>query len=106
MALALFKEEIDDVQVELQRLRQANTIRSGSSGSRLPNPQRDPFAHRYYLRDGCVAVEHRNRFAAADDSKIFAETRLEVRDPDFFHTLIMTRDGHDGNHAGYQNRRV
>src|SRR5262245_40557914 len=97
MTLALFEKQIDDVDVEFQRLRQLDAIRRGSPGGRLPDPQRHPFPHGNDLRHWRLAVEHGNRLAVSDGSEVLAEAGFEFRYPNGFHASIMTRNSHEAS---------
>ena len=97
MALALFQQQVDDIDVELQRPGQLDTIRRGSSGRRLADPQRHALTHRDDLRHRRFAVEHGNRLTVSDRPEVLAQAGLEFGYPNGFHPSIMTRNSHKAN---------
>ncbi len=58
MSLALLEQELDDIHVQLQRLRPANTIEGRGRWSRLSDTQGWSLAEWDDLGDGRVAIEH------------------------------------------------
>lgn len=85
MALAFLEQKIDDLKIQLQRFRQTHTIRRRSARNWPSNPQRDSGAHRYYLRDGRVAVQNGDGFPSPHDAEVLAEASFQFRDPNLFH---------------------
>src|SRR3954470_4929660 len=94
MALALFEQQIDDVDVELERLRQLDAIGRRRPGGRLADPQCHPRSYGDDLRHWRLAVEHGNRLAVSDRSEVLAEPRLQLCYPNRCHLSIMTRNSH------------
>src|SRR5438552_15727323 len=105
MALALFEQQIDDVDVEPQRLRQLDAIRRRRPGGRLADPQCQPLPHGDDLRHRRLAVEHGNRLAVSDRSEVLAETRFELRYSNRSHPSIMTINSHKARAACWRCER-
>ena len=99
MSLALIEQELDDIHVQLQRLRPPDTIERWSRRCGLSNAQRWSLAERDYVGDRCVAIEYCNRLTAADCPEVLAQPGLEFGNAHLFHDHIMTINGHYGKLA-------
>lgn len=94
MALAFLEEDLDDIDGQPGRLRQADAIRRRRIGCGLPDAQRRATVNRYDLSDGRVPIEHGNRLAAPDRPQVLTQPRLQVSDSNLLHDPIMTRNSH------------
>ena len=96
-----FEQQIDDVHVQLQGLRQADAIGRRSARSRLADPQCDALTDRNDLRDRSLAVQHRNRFAIPNGAEVLTEAGFQLRNPNGPHRSIMTRNSHNAKCRRY-----
>ena len=90
MRLAFVEEELNDVDVQLQRLWQRNLVRSWRPRVAL-RILSGPVTDRYDLRNGRVAIHDGDRFAAPYRTQIFTESSLQFCDPHG----SMTTSSHD-----------
>src|SRR5207253_3728566 len=93
--LAFVEEELNDVDVQLQRLWQRNLVRSWRSRGRPADSQRGPVMDRHDLSDGRFAIHDGDRFAAPYRAQVFTQSSLQFCDPHGFHGHIMTISSHD-----------
>src|SRR5438093_3173091 len=92
MALAFFEQQIDDVHVQLQRLRQADAIGRRRTRNRLADPQGDALTDRNDLRDRSFTVQYRNRFAIPNGAEVLTQAGFQLRNPNGPHRSIVTRN--------------
>src|SRR5436190_24082157 len=95
MALAFLEQQINDVDVQFQRLWQRDTIWRRSACSRLADSQCDALSDGDNLRDWRLAIQHGYRLAISDRAEVLAEAGLQLRYANGLHSSIMTRTGHD-----------
>jgi hypothetical protein len=85
MTLALFEQQIDDIDIEFQGLRQLDAIRRRRPGGGFPNSQGHALSDGDDLRHWRLSVEHGNRLAVSDRSEVLAEAGFEFCYPNRFH---------------------
>lgn len=90
MDLPLREQKVHDVYLHFQGLGQRNELKWGSAGRWLSNLQSGALPDGNDLRDWSLAIEYRDGLAAANCPQVFAEMRLEFRDPYLPHDLMMT----------------
>jgi hypothetical protein len=93
MPLAFLEQELDDVEIELQRLLQANATEGRRVRRWFPDSEDRSFAKRHDLRDGCLSIEHGDRLASPDGPQVLAQTGFQFRDSHLLHDYIMTTSG-------------
>jgi hypothetical protein len=88
--LSLFEQQLHDVDVQLERLRQSDAIRWWGPWSGLADTKLGWVTDRHDLRDRCLTIQDRDRFPSSHCTQILAQTSLEFGDPNLFHGHIMT----------------
>src|SRR5262249_26067124 len=91
--LAFFEEQLDDVDLQPQRLRKRYLVGAWCAWWRLADSERSPFADGHNLSDGRLPIQDCDRFASPHSAQVFAQSSLQFRDPHSLHSHILTRSG-------------
>ena len=92
--LPFFHEQLDDIDIQPQRLRQGNLVGSRRTHCWLTNSENSSVANRHDLSDGSVPIQNRNYFAATYSSQVFAQSYLQFCNPHSLHSHILTISSH------------
>jgi hypothetical protein len=94
VALAFFEQELYHIHIQLEGLRKPDPIGRRTARYGLPDTQCGSLADRRDLSDRRLAIEHGNRLASADRTKVLTESRFELGDSHLPHDYIMTISSH------------
>ena len=83
--MTLFEQEVDDVEVEVERGWQRNVLQRGSVGSWLAHLQRLVSLVGNDDRDRLVAIHHRDAMSLANGPQMLTQPGLELGDSDGVH---------------------
>jgi hypothetical protein len=92
--MPFFHEQLDDVDIQPQRLRQQNLVWSRSARCWLTDSERNPVAYWYDLSNNGFAIQDRDRLAATDSAQVSTQASLQFFNPHSLHRHSMTISSH------------